>query len=356
MKQSILTIQKKDDLCCARAIVTTEAKVDQHSNWEGIRKGRTIQTTLALQLHQEADVPQGLCGYEELNMFLQAPSLSTYQLLLVDETRGFRVLSFSPPQDKKLVLRYSGAHYDIVSTLPGYFATSYFCCKCLKPYNNEGRHACTDNPDHCPASLQNHCSDYMEAKQFRRQASLLCRSCKRLSHGEVCLQQHLTKTCNGKVVDAQHVSVCTHRRKCLDCMKLLVGFKEQKEHLCGYIECRACRKYVEVATHKCFIQVVKSPAQEKEEKKKKKHKEKQKRDEAAGLATLEANGEGMGNMDDEDKPPIHVFFDIEALQETGRHVPNLLIAETECDDRPIRFRGDRCLRDFLQWLDTLKCL
>ena len=58
-------------------------------------------------------------------------------------------------------------------------------------------------------------------------------------------------------------------------------------------------------------------------------------------------------MDDEDKPPIHVFFDIEAMQETGRHVPNLLIAETECDDRPIRFRGDHCLRDFLQWLDTL---
>jgi len=118
MKQSILTIQNKDDLCCARAIVTAKAKVDQHPNWEGIRKGRTIQTTLALQLHQEVDVPQGPCGYEELNKFSQAPSLSTYQLLLVDETRGFHVLSFSPPQDKKLVLLYNGAHYDVVSTLP----------------------------------------------------------------------------------------------------------------------------------------------------------------------------------------------------------------------------------------------
>ena len=73
MKHSILTIQNKDDLCCARAIVTAKAKVDQHPNWEGIRKGRTIQTTLALQLHQEVDVPQGPCGYEELNKFSQAP-------------------------------------------------------------------------------------------------------------------------------------------------------------------------------------------------------------------------------------------------------------------------------------------
>jgi len=96
---------------------------------------------------------------------------------------------------------------------------------------------------------------------------------------------------------------------------------------------------MEAVTHKCFIQVAKSPAQEKEDKKKKK----QKRGAAVGLATLEANGEGMGSMDNEDKPPVHVFFDIEAMQETGRHVPNLLIAETECDDRLIRFRGDHCV-------------
>ena len=100
--------------------------------------------------------------------------------------------------------------------------------------------------------------------------------------------------------------------------------------------------------------MAKSPAKKKEEKKKKQRKKKkEKRGAAAGLATFEANGEGMGNMDDEDKPPIHVFFVIKAMQETGRHVPNLLIAETECDDRPIRFRGDHCLQDFLQWLDTL---
>ena len=167
MKKTILTIQNKDELCCARAIVTAKAKVDQHPNWEGFRKGRTIQTTQAVQLHLEADVPQGPCGYEELHKFSQAPSLADYQLLLVDETRGFSVLSFSPPQPKKLVLIYDGSHYDVVSSLPGYFATSYFCWKCFKPYDNGGQHACTDNPDHCSTCLQDHCSDYMEAKRFR---------------------------------------------------------------------------------------------------------------------------------------------------------------------------------------------
>jgi len=134
-------------------------------------------------------------------------------------------------------------------------------------------------------------------------------------------------------------------------MKLLVGFKEQKEHRCGYVECRSCHEYVEAATHKCFIQVAKSPKEEKEEKKNKK-KKKMKRGAAAGLATLKANDDGI-DIEDEDKPPLHVFFDIEAMQDTGRHVPNLLIAETENDDRPVRFRGNHCVRDFLEWLDTL---
>lgn len=193
----------------------------------------------------------------------------------------------------------------------------------------------------------------MEAKCRWQRASLLCGSCKRLFHGDICLQQHLTRSYDGKTVDVQNVSVCTHRCKCLGCMKLLVGFKEQKEHRCGCVECRSCHKYMEAATHKCFIQVAKSPKEQKEEKKnKKKKKKKVKRGAAAGLATLEANDEGM-DIEDDDKPPLHVFFDIEAMQDTGRHVPNLLIAEMENDDRLERFRGEHCVRDFLEWLDTL---
>jgi len=48
-----------------------------------------------------------------------------------------------------------------------------------------------------------------------------------------------------------------------------------------------------------------------------------------------------------------VFFDIEAMQLQEHHVVNLMVAGTEDDDRPFRFRGDQCVRDFLKWLDTL---
>ena len=352
-KQSVVTIQNNDNLCCARAIVTAKAKVDDHPNWRGFRDGKKIQKEQALLLHHEAGVPFGPCGYEELTKFSLAPSLFDYQLLLVDACRGYTVRSFGPPQERQLVLLYDEGHYDVVTTLPGFFASSYFCARCFKPYGNKGQHACQNNPDHCPACQQTGCPDYTEAKCRGLRASLPCRSCKRLFQGDTCLHSHLTRSYTGNAVDAKHVSVCTQRRKCSDCQKLLVGLKEQQEHLCGYIECPSCREYVDAASHLCYIQVVKSPEEEKEEKREKKRTRRAKRGAAAGLATLKANGSGMDVEEDEEKPPLHVFFDIEATQQTGRHVPNLLIAETEYDDRPFHFKGEHCVRDFLEWLDTL---
>lgn len=124
IKQSVITIKNKDDLCCASAMMTAKAKVDQHFSWEGFKKGRRTQLQQAQLLHHKADVSSGLCGYL---------SLYDYQLVLVDEKRGYDVSRFSLPQDKQLVLLYSSHHYVVITSLPGFFATSYFCYRCLKP-------------------------------------------------------------------------------------------------------------------------------------------------------------------------------------------------------------------------------
>ena len=58
-----------------------------------------------------------------------------------------------------------------------------------------------------------------------------------------------------------------------------------------------------------------------ERKHEKKYK-KVKRGAAAGLAILRTNSEGMGEEDEKPTPPLHVLFDIEAMQDTGRRIPN----------------------------------
>jgi len=109
---------------------------------------------------------------------------------------------------------------------------------------------------------------------------------------------------------------------------------------------------VDGETHRCFIQRAPTPQ---EQKKKKKRKRQgggglpTKRGVAAGVHTLQAND--MEEVDVDDLPPL--FFDLEAMQPHEQHIANLLVAETENDDRPVRFPGEHCLRDFLEWLDTL---
>ena len=84
-KLSVLLIKNGDELCCARAIVTAKARLDQHPNWDGFKRGRRIQAEHAVDLHHETRVPRGPCGYDELQAFSLAPSL----LLLLSTTIKF---------------------------------------------------------------------------------------------------------------------------------------------------------------------------------------------------------------------------------------------------------------------------
>ena len=118
---STVQIRNADDLCCARALVTAKAKVDQHPQWYSFKVGRKLQKEQALKLHREAQVPLGPCGHEELTQFSQAPSLLDYQILLVDADRAFSIKSFgSSAPDKQLVLLHEKGHYDVITNLPGW--------------------------------------------------------------------------------------------------------------------------------------------------------------------------------------------------------------------------------------------
>ena len=100
-KHCIVTIKNKDVMCCGRAIVTVKAKVDNHPKWNSFKNGCKIQKEHAICLYYEAGVDiTKPCGYPELKIFPQAPSLQDYQLLVIDETRSYHVDAFGPPKDK----------------------------------------------------------------------------------------------------------------------------------------------------------------------------------------------------------------------------------------------------------------
>ena len=344
--KSIIRIQNSDDLCCARALVVAKARVDQHPKWSSIRKGKSLQRTLAWDLQNEAKVPFGPCSYDALTAFSQAPSLTGYQIILVDAQRSFHITTFGPLGDKQLILLHNQDHYDVITKLPGFFGSSYVCADCWKPYNTEGLHRCTKNKL-CGACRQKDCADFIYANPRHLKAFHRCKSCHRDFFGPACLEAHAGKTHAGKPATDPQSSVCSQRHRCPDCYQQNVGLSRIQRHHCYHVDCPSCHQYVHADDHRCFIQRAPKPQ---DEKKRKRTRQKGPRAKRGAAAAAEPHA----SEEEEDVlPPLHVFFDIEAMQPHEKHIANLVVAETEDNDEPKPFPGPSCIRDFLEWLDTL---
>ena len=206
-KNSVIRIQNDDELCCARALVVAKAKVDQHPKQRAIQRGKgPLQRTLALDLHHEAKMPLGPCSYEALTKFSKAPSLTGYQIILVDAHRSFHITTYGDPQDKQLILLHHQGHYDVITRLPGSFGSSYVCAYCWKPYNTEGRHRCNKKKQ-CGSCRQKECPDFQAAYPRGQKATQRCQQCHRDFFGDTCFQAHLVKDHAGKPVTNLESSV-----------------------------------------------------------------------------------------------------------------------------------------------------
>lgn len=69
-------IKNKDELCCARAIVTmreySKRQAGEENTFKNIYQARgknSQQLKEAKKLHQQAGVPEGPCGLEEVKQF-----------------------------------------------------------------------------------------------------------------------------------------------------------------------------------------------------------------------------------------------------------------------------------------------
>ena len=81
-KDSIISINNTDNLCLARALVVSIARIEKDPKYDQIRKSnKNIQLQRALDLHRAANVPLGPCGMEEVKLFQNY--LTNYQIIVV---------------------------------------------------------------------------------------------------------------------------------------------------------------------------------------------------------------------------------------------------------------------------------
>ena len=141
-KGSVIPINNNDNLCLARALVVAVAKIEKDPKYDQIRKSNTnIQLQRALELHRVANVPLGPCGLDEVKLFQKY--LTNYEITILSGDHGDSIIYPPEPGDKQPIYLYlHNKHFDVITSIPGFLSTSYFCHKCRKTYSNTTDHLC----------------------------------------------------------------------------------------------------------------------------------------------------------------------------------------------------------------------
>ena len=320
-KRCIVTIKNTDQLCCARAIVTMRAYCHKNEgmegfrNWENIKRGLPVQEKLAKELHQQAGVPEGPCGLEELRQFQQTLGPS-YQLLAMLRMKPFDLIFKGPNAPHQIRLLKSNDHFDGLTSFPAFLNRSYYCVDCQRGFNtnDKANHICQGR--RCSACGRFDCEDYVRGTR----PTNYCTLCYCKFYGVNCKRHH--------VVTKQCQSVKT----CLKCQAKYTVVPNRR-HRCGFAKCAVCHEWVPIQEHKCHIQPVKEKEEEEE--------------------TEEPTEEGGGCMV-APPPPLMVYADFEAMQDhEGVFLPNLLCFSSSEEEEIHVIDGEDCTLQFLEELDEL---
>ena len=244
-KGSVITINNKDNLCLAGALVVAVARIENDPKYDQIRKpDRNIQRERALQLHWAANVPLGLCGLDEVKLF-QA-YLTNYEITIVSGDHDNSIIYPPEPGDRQpIYLYFQNKHFDVITKMPGFLCVCYFCHKCRKTYSNVTDHMC---PAMCKSCRSFECvfEEWIE-----------CNDCERRFKSRACYDHH-------KEPIGAARSVCETIRKCEKCGKAMdVRKLNPKGHICRR-KCKTCGIILkkEDDEHMCYIQKLEQPEEE----------------------------------------------------------------------------------------------
>ena len=297
-KRSIIRINNTDDLCLARALAVSIARIENDPKYKHISdSNRPLQREKAFDLHEAANVPLGPCGIEEVKLFQNY--LVNYQIIVVSGMHNNSIIY--PPEppgtdDKPIIsLYYHNNHFDVITKLPGFLRRSYFCHRCHKAYDHTVDHLCSAM-----------CKSCRGFGCVFEDGGIWCNECERLFKNQACYDHHKDPVNGGSR------SVCEVIRKCEKCGKAMDVRKMGKGHTCGK-KCRTCDLILsqEDTDHKCYMQ------------------------------QLEQEEESSYNH--------LLFFDFEATQEHGIHCPNLCVVHDE-EKEVALFQGKDTVKNFCEWL------
>ena len=302
-KKSVICINNKDNLCLARALAVSIARIEKDPRYKRMLDPLcTVQRERAFDLHEAANVPLGPCGLKEVDLFQQY--LVNYQIIVVSGDQDNAIIyprepPANPNPEKSIYLYYQANHFDVITKLPGFLNTNYFCHLCHKGYDHTTDHLCN--------GMCRSCRGFGCVIQGN---GMVCNECDRLFKNQVCYDRHKHQPINGG-----GRTVCQAIRKCPTCKQSMDVRKIGKPHQCVDKKCPTCKRERNPhdLNHKCYMQQL-EPKEE------------------SSYSQL-------------------LFFDFECTQEHGIHEVNLCVVYDETGEAGV-FRGKDAVKDFCTWLLT----
>ena len=228
-KRCIIQIPLLNDrLCFARALGVALCCARRHPDRSNVLRSSARQTNLALSIMRRAGlVPGTMCGSREWDM-VQRHVLSPRFTLVVLSREHFNSIVYYGIKSQgveELCLYLADEHYHVVTSLPKFYGTNFFCRHCYKKAHSRAAHVCKLTCYYCHAPGQ-------------------CVTSSTSRHCTVCNMCYPTSECY-----ARHLSFCEQRKKCLDCGHVC---NRGRVHRCGYTLCKRCRS-VRPVDHQCFM-------------------------------------------------------------------------------------------------------
>ena len=229
-KRATIRIQNKDDLCLARSIIVTKAKIDNDTRSTQIKDFRgTLQAKLTHELHEKASVPLGQCGIEEVKKFQSY--LTDYQINIVSKEHLNMLIYSGPAASKRIYLYAHDNHYDVITSMPAFLARKKYCHTCKKGYDKIEDHLCGDT---CKMCYTQNCpiTDWV-----------FCKECNRFFKSQECFDRHKARV-------GEKQPICALVLKCKHCKQVVKRGKElPQSHNCGLVRCTVCKQYVDPEKH-----------------------------------------------------------------------------------------------------------
>lgn len=314
-KRSLIRIHNtSDNLCLPRAIVVGLAHLQKKKNpqdseiakyYDKLRNSRiSEQKVAAEELRQMTGIPLREGTLEDVKLYEKVikKSIVVHSASAANE----RVYNGSEDYEDKIFLYHTEnngvGHFDTITKVNAMMCKQYYCNKCGKGFKNKTDHSCKE---WCKVCGRQNCKITQQIQ---------CKDCNKTCRSKKCFEEHKKTKTGGKGVHkgVKVMSYCDQFWECLECkVTLKRNERDISEHICGETKCKICFEYYHEENHYCYMRSISSNSNLKK----------------------------------------FIFYDFECHQDTGKHIPNLVVAHSICsfcEDDPVNefsvcnYCGSRC--------------